>query len=57
MQDSVEFLKDSFIIDVLPYIGGGAFLGYMVVYFVLNNQKEKTLALENVIRKMRLAGK
>ena len=57
LDDTVEFLKDSFIIDILPYIGGGAFLGYIVVYFALHNQKSKTLALENVIRKMRLAGK
>ncbi len=57
LEDTVEFLKNSFMIDILPYIGGGAFLGYIVVYFVLSNQKEKTLKLENVIRKMRLAGK
>lgn len=57
LENAVEFLKDSFIIEILPYIGGSAFLGYIVVYFILNSQKEKTLALENVIRKMRLAGK
>ena len=57
LEDTVEFLQYDFIKDGLPYLGGGAFLGYIVIYFVLHNQKEKTLELENVIRKLRLAGK
>ena len=57
LEDSVEFLQYDFIKDGLPYLGGGAFLGYIIIYFVLHNQKEKTLELENVIRKLRLAGK
>ncbi len=57
LEDMVEFLQYDFIKDGLPYLGGGAFLGYIVIYFLLHNQKEKTLELENVIRKMRLAGK
>ena len=57
LEDTVEFLKDSFIIEALPYIGGGAILGYIVFYFILSNQKAKTLELETLIRKMRLADK
>ena len=57
LEDTVEFLKFSFIKEALPYIGGGAFLGYIVFYFILYNQRAKNLELENVIRKMRLAGK
>ena len=57
LDDSVEFLHYDFIKSGLPYLGGGSFLGYVVIYFVLHNQKGKTLELENVIRKMRLAGK
>ena len=57
LENTVEFLKDSFIIELLPYIGGGAFLGYVVFYFILNNQNSKSSELENVIRKMKLAGK
>ena len=57
LEDMVEFLQYGFINDGLPYLGGGAFLGYIVIYFLLHNQKEKTLELENVIRKMRLVGK
>ena len=55
--DTLEFLHYDFIKSGLPYLGGGAFLGYIVIYFVLHNQMEKTLELENVIRKMRLAEK
>lgn len=57
LEEMVEFLQYDFIKDSLPYFGGGAFLGYLVVYFVLYNQKAKSLELENVIKKMRLAGK
>lgn len=55
--DTLEVLQYDFIKTGLPYLGGGAFLGYIVIYFVLHNQKEKTLELENVIRKMRLVSK
>ena len=57
LEDTVEFLKYSFIKDILPYIGGGSFLGYLFFYFILYNQKAKNLELETVIKKMRLAGK
>ena len=57
LEDTVEFLNFSFIKEVVPYIGGGSFLGYLVFYFILYNQKAKNLELENVIRKMRLADK
>ena len=57
LDDTLEFLQYDIIKGGLPYLGGGAFLGYIVVYFILNNQKSKTLELENVIRKLRLAGK
>jgi len=57
LEDTVEFLQYSIIKEILPYIGSGAFLGYLVVYFILYNQKSKTLELENVIRKMRLSEK
>ena len=57
LEDTVEFLQYDFIKNGLPYLGGGAFLGYIVIYFVLYNQKSKTNELENVIRKMRLADK
>ena len=57
LEDMVEFLQYSLIKEILPYVGIGAFLGYLVVYFILYNQKSKTLELENVIRKMRLTGK
>jgi len=52
-----EFQKFGLIKDSLPYIGGGSFLGYLVFYFILYNQKAKNLELETVIREMRLAGK
>ena len=57
MQDMVEFLQYSLIKDLLPYIGVGSSLGYIIFHFILYNQKAKTLELENVIRKMRLTGK
>ena len=57
LDDTLEFLQYDFIKGGLPYLGGGAFLGCIVMYFVLHNQKAKTLELENVIRKMRLTGK
>jgi hypothetical protein len=57
LDDTLELLQYDFIKDGLPYFGGGAFLGYVVFYFILNNQKAKNLELENVIRKMRLAVK
>jgi hypothetical protein len=57
LEDMVEFLQYSFVKEILPYFGGGAFLGYLVFYFILYNHKAKTLELENVIRKMRLTGK
>ena len=57
LENMVEFLQYSFIKEILPYMGSGAFLGYVVFYFILNKQKAKTLELENVIRKMRLADK
>jgi len=57
MEDVVEFLQQSFIKDILPFIGGASFLGYIVVYLILYNQKVKTNELEDVIKKMRLAGK
>jgi len=57
LEDTVEFLQYSIIKEILPYIGSGAFLGYLVFYFILYNQKSKTLELENLIRKMRLSEK
>ena len=57
LDDTLELLQYDFIKGGLPFLGGGAFLGYIVMYFVLHNQKAKTLELENAIRKMRLAGK
>jgi hypothetical protein len=57
LDDTLELLQYDFIKGALPFLGGGAFLGYIVMYFVLHNQKAKTLEFENAIRKMRLAGK
>ena len=55
LDDTLEILQLDFIKDLLPYLGGGAFLGYLVVYFIRHNQKTKSFELENVIRKMRLS--
>lgn len=55
LEDTVEFLQYSFIKTILPFIGGGSLLGYLVFYFILRNQKTKIIGLENIIKKIRLA--
>jgi hypothetical protein len=57
LDDMVEFLQNSLIKDILPFIGVGAFLGYLFFYFILFSQKAKTHEIENFIKKTRSAGR
>lgn len=52
LEDTVEFLRSSYITDGLLYLGGIAVFGYMVFYFILYIQRGKIQEVESEIRKI-----
>ncbi len=52
LEDTVEFLKSSFITDGLLYLGGIAVFGYIVFYFILYSQRGRIQEVESELKKI-----